>query len=39
MTEAAAVFERMLWLKPTDNQGERFNLQSIREGRQWEEEG
>lgn len=36
-TEAAAVFERMLWLNPSDNQGERFNLHWIREGRAWEE--
>jgi len=36
-TEAAAVFERMLWLNPSDNQGERFNLHGIREGRAWEE--
>lgn len=37
MTEAAAIFERMLWLNPSDNQGERFNLHWIREGRTWEE--
>lgn len=36
-SEAAAVFERMLWLNPSDNQGERFNLHWIREGRTWEE--
>jgi hypothetical protein len=36
MTEAAAVFERMLWLNPSDNQGARFNLHWIREGRAWE---
>jgi tetratricopeptide (TPR) repeat protein len=35
--EAAAVFERMLWLNPSDNQGERFNLHWIRERRAWEE--
>ena len=35
--EAAAVFERMLWLNPSDNQGERFNLHWIRKGRSWEE--
>jgi tetratricopeptide (TPR) repeat protein len=34
-SEAAAVFERMLWLNPSDNQGERFNLHWIREGRAW----
>ena len=32
-TEAAAIFERMLWLNPSDNQGERFNLHWVREGR------
>ena len=37
VTEAEAVFERMLWLNPSDNQGERFNLHWIREGRTWEE--
>jgi len=37
MTEATAVFERMLWLNPSDNQGERFNLHWTREGRAWEE--
>ena len=36
-SEAAAVFERMLWLNPSDNQGERFNLHWIRTGRAWEE--
>jgi Tetratricopeptide repeat len=38
LTEAAAIFERMLWLNPSDNQGERFNLQSTRAGRAWERE-
>ena len=37
MSDAAAVFERMLWLNPSDNQGERFNLHWIRAGRAWEE--
>jgi hypothetical protein len=31
------VFERMLWLNPSDNQGERFNLRWIRDGRAWQE--
>lgn len=35
--EAAAVFERMLWLNPPDNQGERFNLAAVRAGKTWEE--
>jgi hypothetical protein len=34
-SEAAAVFERMLWLNPSANQDERFNLHWIREGRAW----
>ena len=36
-TEAAAVFERMLWLSPSDNQGARFNLHSVREGHAWQD--
>lgn len=35
--EAAAVFERMLWLNPTDNQGIRFLLPQVRAGARWEE--
>ena len=35
--DAASVFERLLWLNPSDNQGARFNLQWLREGRTWEE--
>lgn len=35
--DAAAVFERMLWLNPSDNQGERFNLADVRAGKTWEE--
>ena len=34
--EATAVFERLLWLNPSDNQGARFNRHWIREGRAWE---
>ena len=34
--EAGQVFDRMLWLNPSDNQGGRFNLHWIREGRAWE---
>jgi hypothetical protein len=37
MSDAAAVFERMLWLNPSDNQGARFNLHWIQAGRPWEE--
>jgi len=35
--EAAGVFEPMLWLNPSDNQGERFDLHWIRNGRAWEQ--
>lgn len=35
--EAAAVFERMLWLNPSDNQGARFNLHWVRAGRSWDD--
>ncbi len=35
--EATAVFERMLWLNPGDNQGARFLLDDVRAGRSWEE--
>ena len=35
--EAAAVFHKMLWLNPTDNQGARFNLAAIEAGKTWEE--
>lgn len=34
--EAAAIFRRMLWLNPSDNQGARFNLASVEAGREWE---
>lgn len=33
--EATAHFERMLWLNPTDNQGIRFLLASVRAGDDW----
>jgi hypothetical protein len=35
--EAAAVFRKMLWLNPGDNQGARFNLAAVEAGRTWEE--
>jgi hypothetical protein len=35
--EAAAVFTRMLWLNPADNQGVRFLIDDVRTGRSWEE--
>ena len=33
MEEAAATFERMLWLNPNDNQGARICLADVRAGR------
>ena len=35
--EAADLFERMLWLNPTDNQGIRFLLPEVRAGERWED--
>lgn len=35
--EAAEVFERMLWLNPTDNQRARFLIDDVRAERAWEE--
>jgi hypothetical protein len=35
--EAAAVFRKMLWLSPGDNQGARFNLAAVEAGKTWEE--
>ena len=37
LDEAAPVFERMLWLNPTDNQGIRSLLPEVRAGEQWED--
>jgi hypothetical protein len=34
---AVAVFEKMLWLNPGDNQGARFNLAAVEAGKTWEE--
>ena len=34
-TEAGEVFERMLWLNPSDNQGARFLIIEVREKRPW----
>jgi hypothetical protein len=33
--DAAAVFERMLWLNPSDNQGARFLLADVQAGKEW----
>ncbi len=35
--EAGRVFERMLWLNPSDNQGVRFIVEEVRAGKAWEE--
>ena len=35
---AAALFERMLWLNPADNQGIRFLLPQIRAGEPWKDD-
>jgi hypothetical protein len=34
---AAAVFKRLLWLSPGDNQGARFNLAAVDAGKTWDE--
>lgn len=34
---AKAVFTKMLWLNPSDNQGARFNLAAAEAGKTWEE--
>lgn len=34
---AEALFKKMLWLNPSDNQGARFNLAAIEAGKTWEE--
>ena len=35
--EAERVFDRMLWLNPSDNQGVRFLIEDVRAKRAWEE--
>jgi hypothetical protein len=35
--EAVRVFDRMLWMNPGDNQGIRFLLPAVRDGRPWED--
>ncbi len=35
--EAASIFERMLWLNPTDNKGVRFLLAQVRAGERWDD--
>ena len=34
--ESAAVFDRMLWLNPSDNQGVRFEIGEVRARRKWQ---
>jgi hypothetical protein len=34
---AESVFDRMLWLNPSDNQGVRFLIDEVRAGAAWEE--
>jgi hypothetical protein len=36
--EAGRVFERMLWLNPSDNQGARFLVQPVKAGITWEKD-
>jgi tetratricopeptide (TPR) repeat protein len=36
--EAGRIFERMLWLNPSDNQGARFLLNNIKDRKDWEPE-
>lgn len=35
--EAGRVFEKMLWLNPSDNQGVRFLVEEVRAGKAWEQ--
>jgi tetratricopeptide (TPR) repeat protein len=35
--EAARVFDRILWLSPSDNLGVRFLIEDVRKGRAWDE--
>jgi hypothetical protein len=36
--EAGSIFDRMLWLNPSDNQGVRFLIEDVRTGTEWEED-
>ena len=36
--EAQAIFERMLWLNPSDNQGVRFLVGEVRARLRWEDQ-
>jgi hypothetical protein len=35
MQDAAAIFQRLLWLNPSDNQGARFCLAAGEAGQAW----
>ncbi|MEN8182410.1 MAG: tetratricopeptide repeat protein [Myxococcota bacterium] len=35
--EAERIFDRLLWLNPSDSQGVRFLIEGVRAGRSWEE--
>lgn len=37
LDDARQVFQRMLWLNPSDNQGARFLLADLKAGRDWED--
>jgi hypothetical protein len=37
LRDAEKVFTRVLWLNPTDNQGARFNLSDVKQGKTWHE--
>jgi tetratricopeptide (TPR) repeat protein len=39
LDEAARVFDRMLWMNPSDNQGIRSLLPAVRAGERWEDGG
>jgi hypothetical protein len=36
--EATALFERMLWLNPADQQGIRFLIRPVRDRQRWEDQ-
>ena len=37
--EAARVYDRMLWLNPSDNQGVRFMIEEVRAKVAWRKDG
>lgn len=36
-SEAGSIFDRLLWLNPSDNQGVRFNIDEVKAGTPWED--